>query len=67
MNQVKKAIEDYNNDSGCTKLILSNMDLIEIPEEVYTLTNLKYLDLSNNKIYEIPDKINKFLVAKIFR
>lgn len=44
-------------ESGVEKLDLSNKGIIELPEQIGTLTWLKSLDLSYNEIEEIPDSI----------
>ena len=59
MDKAQKAIENYKNDSESKTLVLSNLNLTEIPKEVYGLKNLTYLDLSQNKLSEIPDEIKE--------
>jgi hypothetical protein len=41
-----------------SKLDLSNLNLKEIPQEVFELKNLKKLDLSNNQLKTIPKEIS---------
>lgn len=48
-----KSSLNFNRDY----LDLRNLDLQEIPEEIYQLKKLKYIDLSNNKLHTIPHKL----------
>ena len=42
-----------------TRLKITGTEIEEIPDEIFMLSNLEYLDLSNNKISFIPDSFNK--------
>lgn len=47
------------NFPNLQQLILSGVNLKEIPEQIFELQNLTYLDLSNNRLKELPAKIGK--------
>lgn len=48
-------------------LSLREHNLLEIPVTVFELTNVRTLDLSNNKLKEIPSKITTFTKLKSLR
>jgi len=52
-------IESIKNLSNLTSLTLNNNDILleQIPEFVYSLSNLKYLNLQGNTLSNIPDKL----------
>jgi Leucine-rich repeat (LRR) protein len=53
-------ISDALADSGVvTKLVLKKNKLVSIPEEIFKMTELEYLDLSKNKIDSIPKEIGE--------
>ena len=56
----------FNDLDQCIRLVLSLEELTEIPDELLELKHLKYLDLRNNDIKEIPkslyDSIDKVLI-----
>ena len=45
-------------------LDLSGLSLIEIPKEIFLISNLKNLDLSNNKLCILPLNIKKLTKLK---
>lgn len=47
-------LEDY-----CTQLLLMNNKFNEVPEPIFSLTNLKILRLQNNHIASIPQSVSK--------
>ena len=56
----------FNDKDQCIFLDLSDSGLIEIPEEIYKLKHLTYLDLRFNNINTIPkslyDSIDEVLI-----
>lgn len=55
VSQVQKAIDKFKASKNA-KLNLSNLNLTEIPEEIFQLENIKELDLSNNPLKELSLK-----------
>jgi Leucine-rich repeat (LRR) protein len=48
-----------------TKLDLSGKDISFLPNDLYTLTKLEILNLSNNKIVTLDEKINELKNLKV--
>jgi len=61
--EIKKRIEEVK-EMKSEKLYLSNLELVEIPKEVFDLKFLKILDLSNNKLTSIPSEIESLHLMK---
>lgn len=57
---VQTSLQEALGDStGTIKLILKKQKFTTIPQEIFALTSLQYLDLSRNKIDSIPADIRK--------
>jgi Leucine-rich repeat (LRR) protein len=62
LGKVQTGIEIYNSIESAKKtghLDLSNLELLEIPEAIFALSQLVSLELSENLISEIPKEIGK--------
>ena len=58
VKEVQSRIEEAKSNNT-DKLFLNNMGISQIPEEVFSLSQLKVLDLSGNDIDFLPASINK--------
>lgn len=60
------SLEEAKNDSlGVVKLVLRKKRLKSIPKEIWSMTNLQYLDLSKNKIDSIPPQIKNLTKLQV--
>lgn len=60
------SLEEAKNDSlGVVKLVLRKKRLKTIPKEIWSMTNLQYLDLSKNKIDSIPPQIKNLTKLQV--
>lgn len=58
--EIKKLPENMSQMTCLTSLIVtSNKKLTEIPESIFSVTNLEVLNLSDNNLKIIPEGINK--------
>lgn len=61
MRRARSIVEIKENPLNVAELLLPNLGLEEFPEEIFLCTNLRKLDLSQNKLRHVPARIGELL------
>ena len=68
MEEANRRIEEWVKRGDNTKILnLNYLELTELPESLFELTNLEYLVLENNNLTTLPESIDQLSFLKGFQ